>query len=420
MTAPAKEVPMLRPFAGLRPAPGLAGSVIAPLYDVVSRDEARAHACGRPWSFLHISRPEIDLPPDMDPSSAEVYAAGADHLSRMVRDRILQRDAMEYFYAYRVSQGGHSQTGVVALASVAHYAANRIRRHELTTIERETDRVRHLEALNTQTGPVMAAYPDDPALDALLETVSAGRPDADATDDDCVRHSLWVIRDDISIMRLARALNRLPCIYIADGHHRSAAAARVAAARGTRGAPGRGAASYEYFLTTVFNARTMRILDYNRLIADLGGMSPAAFVARAGERFAVEAASSTVTPSRPGEFGLFVGGAWHRLVIRPELVPRSDALARLDVRLLSDHLLQPILGITDDGHDPRLAYVAGDRGPAELERRVTRGEVAAAVSLFPTRMRDVMAVADSGRVMPPKSTCFAPKLVDGLISHVLD
>lgn len=410
---------LLRPFAGLRPAPGRAGEVIAPPYDVLSTDEARVRAAGKPWSFLHISKPEIDLPVGTDPYSAQVYSTGARNLDRMVRDGVLARDPSPCYYVYRLIAGAHVQTGLVAAASLVHYDSNRIRKHELTTSVKEDDRVRQIEALNAQTGPVMAAYPVAPDIDEILARASNGTPDADATDAD-VRHSLWVVRDAKTQEQLTRAFDALPCIYIADGHHRSAAASRVARVRRAADAKHTGNEGYNHFLVVAFPDRQMRILDYNRLIADLGGLDADAFVARVRENFSVDKSPAPVKPNRPGDFGLLVAGQWYRLTIRPELIPSSDPLGRLDVRLLSDYLLQPVLGITDNGRDKRLAFVGGIRGVDDLERRVRRGEMAAAVVLYPTRMTDMMAVADAGAVMPPKSTWFEPKLADGLVSHLLD
>jgi len=411
---------LIRPFAGLRPAPGRAAEVIAPPYDVLSSDEARTRAAGRPWSFLHISRPEIDLPAGTDAYAPQVYAKAAENLSLMLREGILARDPARCYYVYRLIMGGHTQTGLVAAASVAEYDANRIRKHEHTQTDKENDRVRQIEALNAQTGPVMIAYPGAPEVDDILARCAAGAPDADATADDGVRHSLWVVRDAEIQAGLTRAFDALPALYIADGHHRSAAASRVAAARRAADPRHTGEESYEYFLAVLFPHHQMRILAYNRVVADLNGMDAGAFLARVRENFSVEKSATPVAPARPAEFGLYVAGGWHRLTIRRELIPVRDPVARLDVKLLSDRLLGPILGIKDLRHDKRIDYVGGIRGLAELEKRVDSGEMAAAFALHPTRMEDLMAVAEAGEVMPTKSTWFEPKLADGLVSHVLD
>ncbi|HUW36472.1 MAG TPA: DUF1015 family protein [Rhodocyclaceae bacterium] len=408
--------PLIKPFRGLRPAPGRAAAVAAPPYDVLSTEEARARAADRPWSFLHISKPEIDLPPGTDPYAPEVYAQAALNLAKMLSAGVLRRDETPCYYAYRLTMptdsGDHVQTGLVAAASVADYDANRIRKHEFTRPDKEDDRVRQIEALNAQTGPVLLAHPASAAAERLLSAACAGLPDADVSADDGIRHQIWVIADAQVIEEISAAIDALPALYIADGHHRSAAASRVCAAR-------HGANESDYFLAVIFPHHQMRILDYNRVVHDLHGLDEAAFLKRIGENFAVRPATAPVQPERPGEFGLYLPGRWLHLAIRPALIPAEDPVARLDVSLLSDHLLGPILGITDLRRDKRIDFVGGIRGLRELERRVDGGEMAAAFALHPTRMEELMAVADAGDVMPPKSTWFEPKLADGLVSHVL-
>jgi len=411
---------MIRPFAGLRPAPGRAAEVIAPPYDVLSTDEARARATGKPWSFLHISKPEIDLPAGTSPYAPQVYAKAAENLGLMLREGILTREAAPCYYVYRVIMGGHAQLGLVAAASVADYDSNRIRKHEHTQTDKENDRVRQIEALNAQTGPVMLAYPSAQETDDLLARCSAGAPDADATADDGVRHSLWVVRDSETQARLTRAFDAMPALYIADGHHRSAAASRVTAARRAANPGHTGEENYNYFLTVIFPHRQMQILAYNRVVADLNGLDASSFLSRVRENFSVENSPAPVKPAKRAEFGLYVAGKWYRLAIRPELIPVNDPLAHLDVRLLSDHLLGPVLGIKDLRRDKRIDYVGGIRGLPELEKRVNSGEMAAAFAFYPTSMEDLMAVSEAGEVMPTKSTWFEPKLADGLVSHVLD
>jgi uncharacterized protein (DUF1015 family) len=411
---------LIRPFAGLRPAPSRAAEVIAPPYDVLSSDEARERATGKPWSFLHISKPEIDLPKGTNPYAPEVYAKAAENLGTMTRNGVLSRDSAPCYYVYRLVMGGHTQTGLVAAASIAEYETNRIRKHEHTQVDKETDRVRQIEALNAHTGPVMVGYPKAPEVDDILARCSAGAPDADATADNGVRHSLWVVRDAETQGRLTRAFDAMPAIYIADGHHRSAAASRVAAARRAANPRHTGEENYNTFLTVNFPHHQLQILDYNRVISGLNGMDAGAFLARLREKFSVQDSPKAVKPGRPGEFGLYLAGKWHRLAIRPELVPANDPVARHDVTLLSDHLLAPLLGIKDLRRDKRIDYVGGARGLAELEKRVNSGEMTAAIALYPTSMEDLMAVAEAGKVMPTKSTWFEPKLADGLVSLVID
>ena len=413
-------MPLIRPFAGLRPAAGRAAEVIAPPYDVLSSDEARARAAGKPWSFLHISKPEIDLPAGTDPYAPQVYAKAAENLGLMIRKGILSRDPAPCYYVYRLVMGKHVQTGLVAAASLAEYESNRIRKHEHTQTDKENDRVHQIDALNAQTGPVMVAYPDAPEVDAILARCSAGSPDADATADGGVRHSLWVVRDAGIQVRLTRAFDALPALYIADGHHRSAAALRVAAARRAANPHHTGEETYNWFLTVIFPHHQMQILDYNRVVADLNGMDAGAFLARVRKSFSIEKSPAPVKPARTAEFGLYLAGQWHRLAIHRELTSANDPVARHDATLLSEHLLGPVLGIKDLRRDKRIDYIGGIRGLAELERRVDSGEMAAAFSLHPTSMEELMAVAEAGKVMPTKSTWFEPKLADGMVSHVLD
>jgi uncharacterized protein (DUF1015 family) len=411
-------LPLVRPFAALRPAPARAAEVAAPPYDVLSSEEARSRAAGRPWSFLHVSKPEIDLPPGTDPYSPAVYAKGAEILARMREAGVLVRDAAPSYYVYRFTLDGLVQTGVAVVASIQAYDANRVRKHELTRPDKEDDRVRHMEALNAQTGPVLAAYPSAPALDALLAEIARGAPETDVVADGGVRHSIWPVRDAGSIARIGALFDAMPAIYIADGHHRSAAASRVASRRRERG--GGVEASHEWFLVVAFPHHELRILDYNRVVRDLGGMTRHELLAKLGATFDATASKGPVRPARHGEFGLYAGGHWHRFAPRPGLPEPADPVARLDVSLLTSRVLSPLLGIGDLRTDKRIDFVGGGRGLGELEKRVDSGEMAAAFSLYPTRFEDLMSVADAGEVMPPKSTWFEPKLADGLLCHVLD
>ena len=409
---------LVRPFAALRPAPGRAPEVIAPPYDVLNTAEARVLAAGRPWSFLHISKPEIDLPEGTDPYAAEVYAKAAENLQRMLAGGVLRPDERPGYYAYRLVMGEHVQTGIVAAASVADYDTNRIRKHEFTRPDKEDDRVRQVEALNAQTGPVLLAYPHAPEVDAILAAATQNPPDADATSESGVRHTLWAIFDDATVARLTALFDAMPALYIADGHHRSAAASRVCAARKAANPQHRGDEPYNYFLSVIFPDHQMKILDYNRVIKDLNGLSEAEFLKRVAESFTLEDAAGPVSPAQPREFGLYMGGKWRKLHVHPSLVP-NDPVARLDVSLLQNHLIGPVLGIDDPRRDKRIDFVGGIRGLAELEKRVDSGEMAVAFALHPTHMEHLMAVADANQVMPPKSTWFEPKLADGMASHIL-
>jgi len=406
---------LIKPFRGLRPAPGRAAEVAAPPYDVLSSEEARERAVGKPWSFLHISKPEIDLPPETDPYDPSVYAKAAENIARMIEAGVLTRDPAPGYYAYRLTMGTHEQTGLVAVAAVPCYDINRIKKHEFTRPDKEDDRVRQIEAINAQTGPVLLAYPESALADRLIADISGGEPDADVTADDGIRHQIWVCSDPGKIDTITRCFDGMEALYIADGHHRSAAASRVAAARRQDDVE----LPANYFLAVIFPQRQMKILDYNRVVKDLNGLTADEFLARIGEKFLVSPSCDAVKPGCPGEFGLYLPKRWYRLNIDPKLFS-NDPVAGLDVSLLSDHVLGPILGITDLRRDKRIDFVGGMRGLGELEKRVDSGEMAAAFAMYPTRMNQLMAVADSHQVMPPKSTWFEPKLADGLVSHVLD
>ena len=424
---------LVSPFRALRPRPDRAADVIAPPYDVVSTEEARALAAGRPASFLHISRPEIDLPQGTSPYSDEAYARGAANLARLVETGVLVRDAEPSYYVYRIAMQGRVQTGVAFAASVAAYEAHRIRRHELTRPDKENDRVRNIDSLNAQTGPVLLAYRANAELRSLVRDAAAGAPLLSATGPNQTLHTIWQVAEPERLAELTEAFDALDALYIADGHHRSAAALRVAQSR--REAAGRrpmhraaahrpayteASASHDYFLAVAFPHDEMRILDYNRVVRDLNGLKVDALLARVRESFDVEISAVPVEPARRETFGLFVAGRWYRLAIHGALVPRTDPVASLDVSLLQDRLLAPVLGIGDPRTDKRIDFVGGVRGLAELERRVLSGRDAAAFAMRPTRMEQLMAVADANRLMPPKSTWFEPKLADGLLSHLLD
>ena len=407
-------MPLIRPFAGLRPVPQRAEDVVAPPYDVLNSAEARERAAGRPWSFLHISKAEIDLPEDTDPYDPAVYAKSAENLKKMRDEGILMRDDKDCYYVYRLIMNGHSQTGLVAVASVADYDTNRVRKHEFTRPAKEDDRVRQIEALNAQTGPVLLAYKSQADMDAILEQATQAEPVVDVTADDGVQHTFWVINDDATIDKLTSGFDAMEAIYIADGHHRSASASRVAKTK-----QGDGNQNSDYFLSVIYPHNQMKILDYNRVVTDLNGLSRDELLAKISEAFAVSAEDAAVSPSGPGEFGMYLDGQWYRLKINADLIP-NDPVASLDVSLLANNLIEPLLGISDPRTDARIDFVGGIRGLGELEKRVDSGEMAIAFSLFPTSMEALMAVADANEVMPPKSTWFEPKLADGLVSHVLD
>ncbi len=408
-------MPLIQPFAGLRPTPGYAAEVAAPPYDVVSLEEARRLVEGRPWSFLHISRAEVDLSPEIDPYDPLVYQQARINLDRMRAAGILIQDPEPHYYVYRLTLGDHRQTGLVVAASVAAYRAGRIKKHELTRPVKEDDRVRQIQALDAQTGPVFLFYRARPEVDQRIAALTAGDPEVDFTAPDGVRHQLWSVSDPQTLAELTEAFEALDSLYIADGHHRAAAGARVAE---LRAASGEISESEAVFLAVVFPHDQLRILDYNRLVRDLNGLDAEDFMARVGERFTIQPSAQPVVPEQGRVFGMYLQGHWYRLILS-SLPPADDPVAALDVSLLQDHLLGPILGVADPRQDERIEFVGGVRGLASLTAPVDRGEMAVAFALYPPAMESLMAIADRGQIMPPKSTWFEPKLADGLVSLVL-
>lgn len=409
---------LIRPFAGLRPVAQHAADVVAPPYDVLNTQEARQRAAGRPWSFLHISKPEIDLPPDTNPYDDAVYVKGAENLQLMLNQNILRQDEQACYYLYGLKMGDHQQTGLVAVANVADYDVNRIRKHEFTRPEKEDDRVRQIDALNAQTGPVFLTYKHHSVIDELVNTLTAQAPTIQVTADDGVVHTLWLVTESAHINTITTTFDSMTCLYIADGHHRSAAASRVAALRRANNPQHTGEEAYNYFLSVIFPDNQMQILDYNRVVQDLNGLSVSEFLAQLVRSFDVTPSEKSVKPQHSGELGMYLEDKWYHLTIHADQIP-NDPVASLDVSLLTDYILTPILGINDLRRDKRVDFVGGIRGLAELEKRVNSGEMAIAFSLYPTTLQSLMAVADAGQVMPPKSTWFEPKLADGLVSHLI-
>jgi uncharacterized protein (DUF1015 family) len=401
----------IKPFAALRPKPELAARICELPYDVMSSEEARVLAAGNRLSFLHVSKPEIDLPLGTDLSSPAVYAKGRENFERLMADQALRRDAVPQFYLYRQVMGAHSQVGLVAVASCEEYQKGAIKKHELTRPDKEDDRVRHIEALNSQTGPVFLTYRAVPAIDQLVTTKTAEVPDIDFTAADNVRHTAWVIADPETMARIEAAFARIPALYIADGHHRSAAASRVCQAR-------QGAGGSASFLAVIFPHNQMQILPYNRVLKDLNGHTATSLLEKLDAVFVIGDAPAP-RPSRRHELGLYLEGRWRTLTFRPQFAATSDPIERLDVTLLQKYVLAPLFGIDDPRTSKRINFVGGIRGPAELEKLVKSGEYACAFSMFPTGIEDLMAIADAGGIMPPKSTWFEPKLRDAMFCHMI-
>jgi uncharacterized protein (DUF1015 family) len=402
---------IVKPFAALRPDPGLASRICELPYDVMSSEEARHLAAGNPLSFLHVSKPEIDLPPATDVYASEVYAKGRENFQRLIARGALRQDPQPYFYLYRQVMGGHSQIGLVAAASCEDYLKGTIRKHELTRPDKEDDRVRHIEALNAQTGPVFLVYAANQAMDRFVAGKTAEPANIDFTASDGVRHTAWVIADAADIRFMETEFSRMPRLYIADGHHRSAAAARVFQKR-------KGAGESSSFLSVIFPHNQMQILPYNRVLKDLSGMSTEQLLEKLAGVFDITRPGAA-TPSRKHELGLYLGGQWQTLRVRPPFTAATDTIDTLDVTLLQQHVLEPLFGIADPRTSKRINFVGGIRGTAELEKLVNSGEYACAFSLFPTSIEDLMTIADAGGIMPPKSTWFEPKLRDAMFCHMI-
>lgn len=402
---------LLAPFRALRPAPDRASDVAELPYDVLSRSEARTMAAGRPFSFLHVSRPDIDLPDDVVADSPDGLVLAASAFSRLQADRVLVRDSDPSLYAYRLSTGDHRQTGVVGVVEVAAYHDGRIRRHELTTAAKQADRARHMEALGAQTGPVLTVHRRGATIAAALAEVTRAPAETSVDGPGGVRHELWPITDGTVEQAVIDGFDDLEALYIADGHHRSAAAADVHARLARP--------SSAVFLTVAFPADEVQVLPYNRLLRTPAGMSAETLLTGARRAFSVEPAAEPVKPRARGEIGLYLSGQWYRLAAPPATAD-AGPVDRLDAAVLQSRLLAPVLGIDNPRTAPNVGFVGGTRPLSALVEAVDRGEWTAAVSLHATTVEDLMAVADTDAVMPPKSTWFEPKLLDGLVSHVLD
>ena len=401
----------LKPFAALRPQPELAAQICELPYDVMSSDEARAMATGKPLSFLHVSKPEIDLAPGTDLYSPEVYAKGTENFQKLISQGALQQDDKPNFYLYRQVMGKHSQVGLVAAASCEEYLANVIKKHELTRVDKEDDRVRHIESLNSQTGPVFLTYRAQEKFDEFAAKKVTETPAVDFTGNDGVRHTSWTVSAPEEISFVENQFAQIPFLYIADGHHRSAAAGRVFKSRNGAGHSGQ-------FLSVIFPHNQMQILPYNRVLKDLNGLTSQELILKLEKVFETIRLGDA-SPKGKHQLGLFIEGKWHRLTFKREFTMIADPIEKLDVTLLQKHVLAPIFGIDDPRTSKKINFVGGIRGTAELEKLVNSGEYACAFSMFPTSIEDLMQIADAGGIMPPKSTWFEPKLRDAMFCHMI-
>lgn len=411
----------IKPFKGLRPPRELVTQVASRPYDVLNSDEARDEAKGNPMSLYHIIKPEIDFPQGTDEHAEEVYRRAVDNFNAFQQNGWLVEDTKEHYYIYAQTMDGRTQYGFVVAANVDDYISGRIKKHELTRRDKEEDRMKHVRVNNANIEPVFFAFEDNAVLADILARETAKEPEYDFVADDGFGHTFWVIDDDATIAAITDAFAAIDNLYIADGHHRTAAAALVGHEKALANPDHRGDEEYNYFLAVAFPASNLKIIDYNRLVKDLNGMSPAEFL-EALERNFVVIDKGTV-PYRPDalhNFSLYLEGRWYSLTARPGTYDDSDPIGVLDVTVSSDLILRDLLGITDLRSDKRVDFVGGIRGLDELKRRVDSGEMAAALALYPVSMEQLMAIADSGNIMPPKTTWFEPKLRSGLVIHKLD
>ena len=406
---------IIAPFNALRPQAQYAKQVASQPYDVLNSKEAKVEAMGNPYSFLHITKAEIDLPENTGIHSAEVYEKAKDNLDAFVQREVLFRESKPCYYIYQLIMNGRSQTGLVCASSVDDYENDIIKKHEFTRPEKEQDRINHISTTGAQTGNVFLAYKNVSELDALIEKWQTDKkPVYDFVADDGISHTIWVITDDKTIAAITRTFSeKVDSTYIADGHHRAASAAKVrlTAAGDTESA--------NYFLTTLFPASQLHILDYNRVVKDLNGLSKEEFLNRVAEYFIIEPQNKAFAPQQLHDMGMFLDGSWYKLSARPGTFT-EDPIGVLDVTILQDNLLDMVLDIKDQRTDTRIDFVGGIRGLAELEKRVNSGEMKVAFSLYPVSIQQLFDIADSGMVMPPKSTWFEPKLRDGLLTHLID
>ena len=411
----------VKPFKGVRPPKELVEQVVSRPYDVLNSEEARKEAEGNEKSLYHIIKPEIDFEPGFDEHDPRVYEKAVENFKKFQKEGWLVQDPKEQYYIYAQTMDGRTQYGFVVGAWVDDYMEGRIKKHELTRRDKEEDRMKHVRVNNANIEPVFFASPDNAALEEIIRKVTAGKPEYDFVAPDGFGHTLWVIDDDDTIKKITEEFAKIPNLYIADGHHRSAAAALVGAEKAKNNPNHRGDEEYNYFLAVAFPASHLKIIDYNRVVRDLNGLTPEQFLDRVRENFIVEEKGTEIyTPEHLHNFALYLDGKWYSLTAKEGTYDDKDPIGVLDVTVSSNLILRDILGITDLRSDKRIDFVGGIRGLGELKRRVDSGEMKMALALYPVTMDQLIAIADSGNIMPPKTTWFEPKLRSGLVIHKLD
>jgi uncharacterized protein (DUF1015 family) len=411
---------ILKAFKGIRPVKDKAKLIASKPYDVLTSEEARELAKGNEYSFLHVVKPEIDLPPEVDHYSPEVYEKGRENFCKMFNKGLFFKDQKDCLYVYAQTMHGKRQVGLVGCAGVADYMNGIIKKHELTRADKEEDRKNHIRVSNMDAEPVFFAYPDVNEISDIINEITAKECEYDFVSEDGVRHSFWVISDDEKIEELVTLFAKIPYTYVADGHHRTAAAALVGDERKKKNPRHTGKEAYNYFLAVHFPSSQLTIFDYNRVIKDLNGNSEEEFLKSLGESFLIHEKTEEYKPEMLHTFGLYLNKKWYSLTARPGTFNENDPIDVLDVSILYKHVLKPILNIVDLRTDKRIDFVGGIRGLGELKKRVDSGEMKAAFALYPVSMEQLMKIADSGSIMPPKTTWFEPKLRSGLVVYSIE
>ncbi len=405
------------PFKAVRPQPQFASQVAALPYDVMTREEAQKAVAGNALSFMHVEKSEIDVPDDTSSDDALIYETAKRNFAQMRENGILVQDKSPCFYVYRQQMGGRKQTGIVGVMSVLEYDAGKIKKHELTRKDKEEDRINHVSTVNAQTGPVFISYRERQNLSKIVDKVTAGIPEYDFTASDGVGHTAWVVDDAKQIEEIKKEFQQVDALYIADGHHRAAAAAAVARARRGKDKQAGCASEYESVLAVLLPDTQLKVMDYNRAVKDLNGLTPDQYLEKISSSFTVSKDFAARSPQQLHDFGMYLGGQWYKITINRGIYNESDPVASLDAAILQEHLLDPVLGIKDPRVDDRIKFIGGIRGMDELEKLVNKDGFAVAFSLYPTTMEQIVKVADAGAIMPPKSTWFEPKLRSGMFVH---
>lgn len=411
---------MVLPFKAVRPQQQFVSQVAALPYDVMTKEEAQKAVAGNPLSFMHVEKSEIDVPDGTKNDDALIYQTAKRNFIDMRVKRILIQDESLCFYVYRQQMGSQIQTGIVGLISAAEYDAGKIKKHELTRQDKEEDRIRHVETVNAQTGPVFISYHERQGLNKMVGHIMSDTPEYDFTAEDGIKHTVWVVADTKQIEDIKKEFRAVDALYIADGHHRAAAAATIARNRRANDKSGGSIKEYESVLAVLFPHTQLKVMDYNRAVKDLNGLTPEQFIEKICLKFTVSKNFRERSSQQFHDFGMYLNGKWYKLTIQEGIYDKSDPVASLDAAILQDHLLYPILGIKDPRVDDRIKFIGGIRGMDELETLVNHNGFAVAFSLFPTTMEQIIKVADAGAIMPPKSTWFEPKLRSGIFTHKLD